>query len=94
VSEDEGSVSFAFTNGTKASADILIGADGIHSTVHKHLFPDVVPKYSGSVAITCALDRNKLELPSNTPDYPCRLQSTTDQALSSWHHRTSKAPRF
>jgi 2-polyprenyl-6-methoxyphenol hydroxylase-like FAD-dependent oxidoreductase len=70
VSENEGSVSFIFTDGTKASADILIGADGIHSTVRKCLFPDVVPKYSGSVAITCALIRNKLELPSNTPDYP------------------------
>lgn len=64
LSEDESGVSFSFTNGTKASADILVVADGIHSTVRKYLYPEIVPKYSGSVAITCALERNKLKLPS------------------------------
>ncbi|CAO2652181.1 Nn.00g004640.m01.CDS01 [Neocucurbitaria sp. VM-36] len=72
LSEDEDGVSFAFTDGTRASADILVGADGIHSTVRKYIAPSVVPKYSGMVAITCALQRNTLEYPSNicAKDYP------------------------
>lgn len=64
ICEDEDGVSFAFTNCTTGSADILIGADGIHSTVRKYLHPEVVPKYSGMVAITCALERNKLQYPA------------------------------
>jgi 2-polyprenyl-6-methoxyphenol hydroxylase-like FAD-dependent oxidoreductase len=72
VSENSCGISFAFTNGTTLSADILIGADGIHSTVRKHIAPSTTPRYSGSVAITCALDRNKLKFPSNTSsdEYP------------------------
>ncbi|KAK7191951.1 FAD/NAD(P)-binding domain-containing protein [Paraphaeosphaeria sporulosa] len=63
ISEDDSGVSFAFTDGTVASADILIGADGIHSTVRKYIAPGVVPKYSGQVAITCAIPISKLEIP-------------------------------
>jgi 2-polyprenyl-6-methoxyphenol hydroxylase-like FAD-dependent oxidoreductase len=72
VSEGEDGVSFAFTNGTTASAAILVGADGIHSSVRKYVVPEVVPKYSGTVAITCALQRSKLEYPPNLgeKDYP------------------------
>ncbi len=72
ISENESGVDFAFTDGTHATADILVGADGIHSTVRKYIAPGVVPKYSGMVAITCALQRNKLTYPSNicAKDYP------------------------
>jgi 2-polyprenyl-6-methoxyphenol hydroxylase-like FAD-dependent oxidoreductase len=72
ISEDDNGVNFAFIDGTHATADILAGTDGIHSTVRKYIAPEVVPKYSGSVAITCALPRNVLEYPSNisAKDYP------------------------
>jgi 2-polyprenyl-6-methoxyphenol hydroxylase-like FAD-dependent oxidoreductase len=72
IFEDDKGVDFAFTDGTHATADILVGADGIHSTVRKYVAPDVVPKYSGSVAITCALPRKVLEYPANTSaqNYP------------------------
>jgi 2-polyprenyl-6-methoxyphenol hydroxylase-like FAD-dependent oxidoreductase len=72
VSEDDDGVNFAFTDGTHATADILVGADGIHSTVRKYIAPGIVPKYSGMVAITCALRRNTLQYPSNisAEDYP------------------------
>lgn len=72
ISEDDTGVNFAFTDGTRATAEILVGADGIHSTVRKYIVPEVTPKYSGMVAITCALQRNKLEYPSNicSKDYP------------------------
>ncbi|KAH7377750.1 hypothetical protein BKA66DRAFT_467778 [Pyrenochaeta sp. MPI-SDFR-AT-0127] len=72
ISEDDNGVNFAFTDGTRAAADVLVGADGIHSTVRNYIAPGVVPKYSGMVAITCALQRDKLEYPSNIcpKDYP------------------------
>ncbi|KAF2821650.1 kynurenine 3-monooxygenase [Ophiobolus disseminans] len=67
VSEEHDGVSFAFTNNQRAFADVLVGADGIHSTVRKYVAPNVVPKYSGMVAITCAIPREALSLP--TPDF-------------------------
>jgi salicylate hydroxylase len=39
-----------FENGARASADILIGADGIHSTVRHLLFGPEAPRYSGGIA--------------------------------------------
>jgi 2-polyprenyl-6-methoxyphenol hydroxylase-like FAD-dependent oxidoreductase len=69
VAEEEDGVSFAFTNGQRGFADILVGADGIHSTVRKYIAPDVVPKYTGKVAITCALDRSKLVYPAGFSAY-------------------------
>lgn len=72
VSENEHGVEFAFTNGVIASADILVGADGIHSTVRKYIAPQIIPKYTGKVAITCALDRSNLIYPadSDAESYP------------------------
>ncbi|HEX7155462.1 MAG TPA: FAD-dependent monooxygenase [Thermoanaerobaculia bacterium] len=36
-----------FADGTRIEADVIVGADGIHSAVRKQLFPAVVPRYSG-----------------------------------------------
>ena len=38
-----------FSDGTHADADILIAADGIHSTVRRQLIPDAEPTYAGYV---------------------------------------------
>ena len=40
-----------FSDGTTATADVVIGADGIHSTVRKHLLgvEAAKPTFSGSV---------------------------------------------
>lgn len=63
ISESEDGVKFAFTNGTVANAEILVGADGIHSSVRKYIAPSIVPTYSGQVAITAAIEHAKLEYP-------------------------------
>ena len=65
LSESSVEVSFAFTDGTSASAALLIGADGIHSTVRKYVSPSTTPGYSGTMAITCAIPRAALEFPSD-----------------------------
>lgn len=65
LSESPVEVSFAFTDGTSASAALLIGADGIHSTVRKYVSPSTAPGYSETMAITCAIPRSALEFPSD-----------------------------
>jgi 2,6-dihydroxypyridine 3-monooxygenase len=39
-----------YGDGSTRSTDLLIGADGIGSTVRRHLHPDVAPQYAGYVA--------------------------------------------
>jgi salicylate hydroxylase len=43
-------VTMQFENGVETSADIMIGADGIHSTVRRALFGEEQPRYSGGIA--------------------------------------------
>jgi salicylate hydroxylase len=43
-------VELQFANGASASADIVVGADGIHSTVRGILFGPEKPRYTGCVA--------------------------------------------
>jgi salicylate hydroxylase len=39
-----------FDNGTRCAVDVLVGADGIHSTVRAGLFNDEAPLFAGCVA--------------------------------------------
>ena len=39
-----------FDNGARISVDVLVGADGIHSTVRARLFGDEAPVFAGCVA--------------------------------------------
>jgi salicylate hydroxylase len=39
-----------FDNGARCAVDVLVGADGIHSTVRAHLFGDDAPLFAGCVA--------------------------------------------
>jgi 2-polyprenyl-6-methoxyphenol hydroxylase-like FAD-dependent oxidoreductase len=48
--DDGEAVEAMFTNGRRASADILVGADGIHSTVRTLLFGEAEPNFAGCVA--------------------------------------------
>lgn len=43
-------VTAVFSDGNRASGDVLIGADGIRSTVRQQLMPEVQPRYAGYVA--------------------------------------------
>jgi len=47
---DEGTVTLTFANGEKAEADIVIGADGIHSTVRAALTDPAPATFSGLCA--------------------------------------------
>jgi 2-polyprenyl-6-methoxyphenol hydroxylase-like FAD-dependent oxidoreductase len=58
-------VEFTFTNGQTASASLLIGADGIHSTVRSSFLPEVKPRYAGILGISCVVQRSRLRIPEN-----------------------------
>ncbi len=50
LSDKGGHVEAWFDNGVRIDADILVGADGIHSAVRAILFGDEAPKFAGCVA--------------------------------------------
>ena len=50
VEQNAGGVTVRFANGETADADVLIGADGLHSTVRAHLFGAAPPRYAGYTA--------------------------------------------
>jgi salicylate hydroxylase len=48
--QDTGGARLTFANGSFAEADIVIGADGIHSELRPYVFASSEPVFSGSVA--------------------------------------------
>lgn len=50
VEQDAHGVTAIFADGSRAQGDLLIGADGLHSTVRLRLLPDCKPRYAGYVA--------------------------------------------
>lgn len=48
--QDETGVTVRFVDGHEDRADLLIGADGIHSVIRRQLFPEVKLRYSGYTA--------------------------------------------
>jgi 2-polyprenyl-6-methoxyphenol hydroxylase-like FAD-dependent oxidoreductase len=47
---EEGGIVAEFENGARVEADLLIGADGIRSTVRQQWAPEIAPRYAGYVA--------------------------------------------
>ena len=47
VEEGRDSVTARFTDGSTAHGDLLIGADGLSSTVRRHIVPTALPGYAG-----------------------------------------------
>ena len=47
LTEDESGVTVSFTDGTRLRGAFVVGADGIHSLVRRHLFPAVQPGGTG-----------------------------------------------
>lgn len=60
VSQDDGVVKLEFENGSAAQADVVIGADGIHSVVREHVTRPSTPVNSGSIAYRGVVPTDRL----------------------------------
>ena len=64
VVQDKNSAAAILDNGKKFEGDLVIGADGMRSTVRRALFPEIQPRYAGYLAW-----RGMLEERQATPEF-------------------------
>ncbi len=62
IEEQENKVFVHFDNQPSAEADLVIGADGVHSTIRKILFPEVKLEYAGYIQLVGILQLRDPEL--------------------------------
>nr|OQO02067.1 hypothetical protein B0A51_18637 [Rachicladosporium sp. CCFEE 5018] len=71
-------VTAVFQNGKRITADFVIGADGIHSTVRSHVAPEsAAPSYSGTVGIMGYVTSGELSGVERTLELPAMLFGDT-----------------
>jgi 2-polyprenyl-6-methoxyphenol hydroxylase-like FAD-dependent oxidoreductase len=63
IEQDDDRVSATLSDGRRIDADLLIGADGLRSTVRNQFLPGVKPFYPGYIAWRCLAD--EAELPTS-----------------------------
>ncbi len=70
ISQDAQSVTVHFANGTQATGDLLIGADGIRSSVRSQLVPAARPVYAGYIAWRGLVDETELTADTHHDLFP------------------------
>jgi 2-polyprenyl-6-methoxyphenol hydroxylase-like FAD-dependent oxidoreductase len=79
VDQDDSGVRVHFTNGRVEHADILVGCDGIRSSVRAQLAPDVQPEYAGYYIWRGAPDEGELTSDTRRSVFPYYTVFVDDQ---------------
>lgn len=75
IEDSDSGVKFAFADGGEKTVDILVGADGIHSSVRKHLIADITPDFSNVLAVTAAVPTAAVKLSYENYPMPVSIHS-------------------
>ncbi|OKL38953.1 FAD-dependent monooxygenase [Pontibacter flavimaris] len=62
VTQQGGQVRVMFTDGSQATADLLIAADGISSVVRQQLVPQSIPRYAGYTCWRAVIDNPGVDI--------------------------------
>ena len=76
VEQDASGVTAIFTDGSRARGELLVGADGIRSTVRERILPEARPLYAGYVAWRGLVDESDVP-----PELHAQLFSTYTMCL-------------
>jgi 2-polyprenyl-6-methoxyphenol hydroxylase-like FAD-dependent oxidoreductase len=60
IEQDGASVTAIFADGGRERGDILVGADGVHSTVRRQFLPEIEARYAGYVAWRGVIEESAL----------------------------------
>jgi salicylate hydroxylase len=60
IAESAQSAVARFADGSEIEADVIIGADGIHSAVRTHLFGPQAPNFTGNLAWRALIPADRL----------------------------------
>ncbi|KAF7188251.1 FAD-dependent monooxygenase OpS4, partial [Pseudocercospora fuligena] len=77
LNEDSSGVIFICSDNSEHKTDLLIGADGIHSTVRRHLHPDVKTVFSNIISIITPIPTSAVKFPFEPYDLPSSIHLET-----------------
>lgn len=66
LEQSDGRVTAILGDGTRETGDLLIAADGIHSTLRAQLIPDVAPGYAGYVGWRGVIEESEMTAEEHT----------------------------
>mgnify|MGYP003336128042 CR=1 FL=1 len=87
VEQNANSVTLTFTDGTRAQADCVIAADGVHSTVRAWMLGPEQPRFTGRVAYRTTFPAHLMGSERITP-----VRDRKSTRLNSSHSQQSRMP--